>query len=123
MRPHGRDIRRLHRRRLALALSLLAVVAFAGGLALAAAGPGASGAAAAAPAGEVTPQTDDSLPASRVTMFGAAPEEAPDEAWGIGSSIAGTAVVRYTDSGWTLGPPLQASSGAALAPSKVRDVP
>jgi hypothetical protein len=114
LRPHGRDIRRLHRRRLALALSLLAVVAFAGGLALAAAGPGASGAAAAAPAGEVTPQTDDSLPASRVTMFGAAPAEAPDEAWGIGSSIAGTAVVRYTDSGWTLGPPLQDSSGAAL---------
>ena len=35
-------------------------------------------------AGEPTPQTDDSVPATRVTMLGSSPKEATDETWGMG---------------------------------------
>jgi len=90
---------------------------FAGGGVLRAPAPAAG---ADAPA-EVIAQTDDSLPASNVTMVGSSPEEAPSETWGVGEaqggSGAGPAVlVRYTqESGWSLGPSFEASSGGALA--------
>ena len=47
-------------------------------------------------------------------MFGASPAEAPNEAWGIGSSLGRAAVVRYTDAGWTVAPPLEDATGAPL---------
>ncbi len=70
--------------------------------------------------GEVTPQTDAAVPAHEVVMLGAAPEEAPDETWGIGKvgaqSQATWAIVRYTsETGWTLASPMLDGSGAALS--------
>jgi hypothetical protein len=84
----------------ALALALM------GGL-----GRGGAPARAAGQAGNPTPQTDDSVPARKVTMIGASPSEAPDETWGVGEiKENGPAVlVRYTTaSGWSLGPSLPA---------------
>lgn len=67
--------------------------------------------------GEPTPQTDDSVPASQVTMIGSSPNEAPGETWGIGQSGADSGVlVRYVRGiGWSLGAPLLNSSGQPLA--------
>lgn len=79
-------------------------------------GAGVTPAGAAPAAGETTAQTDDSIPAREVTMFGASPKEAPNEAWGIGRSQGVAAVVRYTsESGWSLAPALQDSSGNPLS--------
>jgi len=84
--------------------------------------PGAGGttrAVAQAP-GEPVAQTDDSLPASNVTMIGATPGEggAPggNETWGVGLGASGEpVVVRYAaGAGWSLGPALQNQSGGAL---------
>ncbi len=56
---------------------------------------------------EVVAQTDDSLPAREVTMFGAAPLESADEVFGIGEYRRESSVVHYTPgSGWVLGPAL-----------------
>ncbi len=86
-------------------------------------GPAASTPAAAQPAsGEVTAQTDASVPAAGVTMIGATPEEpgAPGryETWGVGRRGEGKpALVRYylhpapsggEEGSWTLGPELPA---------------
>jgi hypothetical protein len=113
VRARRREIRRHRRRRLALAVSLLALAAALGVAGLLAAG-GSTRASAASAAGEVTPQTDDSVPAGSVTMFGASPAEAANEAWGIGTSLGKAAVVRYTDSGWTVAPPLEDAAGTPL---------
>jgi hypothetical protein len=65
--------------------------------------------------GRPTAQTDDSIPARRVTMIGSSPAEAADETWGIGEVGAegsqAFAIVRYTaDGGWELAPsPLDAA--------------
>jgi hypothetical protein len=110
---------------LALALALLLAL---GGLAP---GSGAVARAGAAPEGEVTPQTDASLPARNVTMIGATPLEAgapgANETWGVGSSTSaqgGPLLVRYTtQTGWTLGPALEDSSGQPLAGFKLQSSP
>jgi hypothetical protein len=97
-------------------------VAVAVALALTGVLPGAGGttrAVAQAP-GEPVAQTDDSLPASNVTMIGATPAEsgAPGdyETWGVGLGASGeAAVVRYAaGAGWSLGPALQDQSGGPL---------
>jgi hypothetical protein len=110
--------RRQARRRRAVALGLLALcLPLALVLAGVLPGPGATTAASgAAGAEEVGVQTDDSLPARDVTMFGSSPSESPGETWGIGET--GTvnsgdfAILRYTaQTGWTLaGAPVDASS-------------
>jgi hypothetical protein len=82
-----------------------------------------SHAAAATGAGEVTAQTDDSLPARGVIMIGSAPLEADaanqNETWGIGEvgsqGDPSWAIVRYTaEGGWALGPQPQSSTGQPL---------
>ncbi|MBA3809788.1 MAG: hypothetical protein H0X28_15555, partial [Solirubrobacterales bacterium] len=78
-----------------------------------------SRAAQGAGSGEPTPQTDNSVPAARVTMIGSSPAEAPGETWGVGQGTAGggfnSTLVRYTrEGGWSLGGALQDSSGAPL---------
>jgi hypothetical protein len=75
--------------------------------------------AAEAGAGEVAAQTDASVPASRVTLIGASPQEAPAETWGIGEANVGGesqwVIVRYTeDGGWTLGAGLLDHAGNPL---------
>ncbi|HXM86774.1 MAG TPA: hypothetical protein VN889_03980, partial [Solirubrobacteraceae bacterium] len=80
-------------------------------------GPGGGGSRAAAQApGEPTPRTDDSVPASNVTMIGSSPNEAPNETWGVGQGEEGNAVlVRYAaGSGWSLGPGLLDADGQPL---------
>jgi hypothetical protein len=65
----------------------------AGGLALlTGGGPLRSPAQAdgATPAAQATAQTDDSLPATNVTMVGSSPGEAPGETWGVGESQGGS---------------------------------
>jgi hypothetical protein len=108
------EIRRHGRRRLVLALSLLALASGLIAVASLALGSDTGRASAAGAPGEVTPQTDDSVPARSVTMFGASPGEEANEAWGIGTSIEGTSVVHYGASGWTLAPALEDSTGAPL---------
>jgi hypothetical protein len=81
---------------------------------------GGSHAAAQSSEGQPTPQTDASVPARQVTMIGASPSEAPDETWGIGQSNKGSGVpvavlVRYTDSGWSLGPSVLDATGKPLS--------
>jgi hypothetical protein len=104
----------------ALAVGTVGAVALApGGLPGAGAGAG-SRASAQVSEGTPTPQTDASVPARQVTMIGASPSEAPDETWGIGQSNKGSGVpvsvlVRYTDSGWSLGRSLLDASGQPLA--------
>jgi hypothetical protein len=100
-------------------IAIVGLAAFA--LALAGAllgvGPGGDGSRAAAQApGEPTPRTDDSVPASNVTMIGSSPNEAPNETWGVGQGEEGNAVlVRYVaGSGWSLGPGLLAANGQPL---------
>ena len=72
-------------------------------------------------AGEVTPQTDASVPATHVTMIGSSPKEAPGETWGLGLNRAGAAtLVRYTpETGWVLGAGLLDSGGQALSDFKL----
>jgi hypothetical protein len=121
VRPHsiltGRP-GRLVSAALALALGSLALVVLVGL-------PGATSRASAQgggeEAGEVTPQTDASLPATRVTMIGSAPKEAADETWGLGLNRAGESVlVRYTpETGWTLGPALLDAGGQPLSGFKL----
>jgi hypothetical protein len=103
---------------------LAAVLVLVGALVLALAnglpGGGSSRAAAQPASVEAIPQTDDSVPAPKVTMIGASPSEAPDETWGVGESGEGAGasavLVRYTsETGWSLGPGLQNSAGAPLA--------
>jgi hypothetical protein len=116
--------RRGRSRRPSLPACLIALVAALG---LAAALTGALGlggdlrASAQTGGGEPTAQTDDSVPAARVTMIGASPEEAPNETWGLGQSNSGASVlVRYaTGSGWSLGPPLLNASGQPLSGFKL----
>jgi len=81
----------------------------------------ASAQASAEEAGEVTSQTDASVPATHVTMIGASPNEAGDETWGLGLSRAGASVlVRYTAAtGWSLGPGLLNSAGQPLVGFKL----
>jgi hypothetical protein len=71
--------------------------------------------------GEVTPQTDASVPATHVTMIGSSPKEAADETWGLGLNRAGAStLVRYTpEAGWVLGPGLLDSTGQPLAGFKL----
>jgi hypothetical protein len=93
-------------------------------------GGGTSPAAGQEAAGEVTPQTDDSVPASDVTMIGSSPGEAGAgryETWGVGQEGSlGTVVVRYAaqnehaaETGWSLGPALQDEAGQALGEFKL----
>lgn len=85
--------------------------------------PGFGGGARAAAEGgsEPTPQTDDSVPASHVTMIGASPAEAPYETWGMGQAGDGTGMlVRYVrGDGWSLGPSLLDSAGQPLSGFKL----
>jgi len=73
---------------------------------------------------EPQPQTDDSVPASNVTMIGASPQEAPDETWGLGEVLGGSGaspavLVRYTrGGGWGLGPALEDAAGQPLSDFK-----
>jgi hypothetical protein len=97
-----------------LALAFLAVAArqvFSGT-------PSASGQAGGP--GEVTAQTDDSVPAHRVTMFGASPQEAAGETWGLGRREGASILVRYTSAGgWTLGGNLLDESAQPLSGFKL----
>jgi hypothetical protein len=104
---------RLRPTRLALALALAGVLVLATSLTLTGAlpGSGATPRAAASSSTEALPQTDASVPAHRVTMIGATPEEpgAPGaaETWGVGIDGSTTVLVRYASgAGWTLGPGL-----------------
>jgi hypothetical protein len=116
LRPAKKISRRSRRR--GLGYSVLAACALAT-LALLV-GSGATPRATAQVGGtlqaEVTPQTDDSLPLSSVTMIGASPKEAPGETWGIGkTSAGGFGLVRYTsEGGWTLGPQFLDAEGHPL---------
>jgi hypothetical protein len=111
------------RRRLSLAclLALVGTLTLLGVLSGLVAIGGGGGAVAQTAAGEPTAQTDDSVPAPRVTMIGASPGEAPNETWGVGQSEEGAStLVRYTTgSGWSLGPPLLDAAGAPLAGFKL----
>jgi hypothetical protein len=80
-------------------------------------GPAATPTAAGqAGGGEVTPQTDASVPARNVTMIGSSPAEAPDETWGMGQYGSASVLVRYQPStGWSLGPGLLNSAGQPLS--------
>jgi hypothetical protein len=99
------------RRRLALASAPLLLAAVA--LVLAHAGAGAGSRAGAQPAqGEPTAQTDASVPASDVTLFGASPAETPGETWGLGTHEGAAALVRYTTAGgWSAGSALLDAEG------------
>jgi hypothetical protein len=102
---------------LSLATVLVGVL-LAFGLALAGVLPAGSGSRAAGPSGsgEVTAQSDDSVPATDVTMFGASPQEAAGETWGMGTLGGKTVLVRYTaEGGWVIGPKLLDSSGNTLS--------
>ncbi len=106
-------VRRRRRRALAIAIAIAGLTALA--WILTATLPGSGRASAAAPPGEVTPQTDDSVPAQGVTLFGASPGEAPGETWGIGRSLGGATIVRYAEgAGWSQAPPLENSTGERL---------
>ncbi len=97
---------RLNRRplgRLLRAACVAGMLAAALLAALALAPPGRVGAGRAAGQGggegETTAQTDDSVPARAVTFFGASPEEAAGEVWGLGSREGNPTVVDYTSAG------------------------
>lgn len=110
---------------------LASALALAAGLTLAVKllGAGMTSRAAAQPAAvEVTPQTDDSVPAQDVTMIGATPLEAPgtNETWGVGQAGSTTVLVRYVhqnpstrEGGWSLGPALLSSAGQPLSGFKL----
>src|SRR5580700_5817209 len=107
------------RRRL-FGLSALACALVAFTLASGLPGGGGTGKASGqATAAEVHFYTDDAVPANSVMMFGASPEEAPNEAWGIGrAGQAGTpnyVIVRYAaGAGWTRAPAMLNSTGQLL---------
>jgi len=120
------------------ALTLVVPLALIGPLLPVAAlsGPGASARAAAQPApAEPVPQFDDSVPARRVTMIGATPDEAGApgelETWGLGvprgsgSESAGAELVRYFHDAlsgegvWSLGPALESSAEQPLSDFKL----
>jgi hypothetical protein len=107
---------RVRRRRAALGLFVLGALLAATLLGSSVLG-GSSRAIAQLAPGEPTPQTDDSVPASHVTMIGASPNEAPAETWGIGQNGADSGVlVRYVrGEGWSLGPALLNSAGQPLS--------
>ncbi|HEX4482810.1 MAG TPA: hypothetical protein VH081_03420, partial [Solirubrobacteraceae bacterium] len=117
-----RPLARRHRRRrtsLGAALLTLAVVALVLVAVLAGAGGTQRAAGQIAP-GEPTPQSDASVPAQRVTIFGASPVEAANETWGIGDSNQGNGgssatIVRYSSSGWTIGASLLNHAGEPLS--------
>jgi hypothetical protein len=124
LRPRRPIASRLRRRRRWLGACALAAGALALALVLAGGLPGSgwtSRASGQTSAGEPVPQTDDSVPAVRVTMIGASPSEAPAETWGVGEAKEGgpTVVVRYTsENGWSLGPGL-VNAGQPLAGFKL----
>lgn len=112
--------RRVHVRRRRSALGAVALAGLVLALAIglpAGSVPRASGLAGV---GEMVAQTDDSVPATRVTMFGSSPLEAPDEAWGVGQRGGGSVLVRYLpenagqEGGWSLGSPFLDSTGTPL---------
>ena len=105
-------------RRVALGvLALLGTLTF---LVVGLSGSPASSHAAPAGGGEPTPQTDDSVPATDVTMLGSSPKETPDETWGLGEKNHATTLVRYTpETGWTLGPALLNAAGQPLSGFKL----
>ncbi len=109
------------RRRRAPAALAIAAAALALALAIATlGGAGAPRALGQAPAGEVTPQSDASVPANEVLMLGSSPQEAPAEAWGIGRVGARNQnnwrIVHYsTGAGWTLAPSMLDGAGNALS--------
>jgi hypothetical protein len=114
-----------------LAAAVVAVALVAAGLTELAGGGVLHPPAAAAEGGvapEATAQTDDSLPASDVTMIGSSPQEAPSETWGVGEPQGGSGdgpavLVRYTqESGWSLGPAFEGAAGGALQGFRL-DVP
>jgi hypothetical protein len=107
---------RPQRRRATFGLLLLGGLLLAALAGSALLGGGSRAGAQPAP-GEPTPQTDDSLPATQVTMIGASPNEAPGETWGIGQNGADSGVlVRYVrGTGWSLGGRLLNASGQPLA--------
>ena len=114
MRSQARLIGPRRRRALPAALVLAAALALALAVVLAGAG-GVPSAAGSGGEGEPTPQSDDSLPAIDVTMFGASPAEAPGETWGLGSHERQPTLVRYSPAeGWAPGPALLNSSGAPV---------
>jgi hypothetical protein len=106
--------------------SLLVLLALAGSLAIVGAVDGIPGVdggsrAEALNGAEPVPRTDDSIPASRVTMIGSSPSEAANETWGVGQGSEGEAVlVRYVaGAGWSLGPGLLDETGASLSGFKL----
>ncbi len=121
---------RNRRARLRPAFILATLVGLSGALvlSLALSLPGSTGlrrAAGQTSGGEVTPQTDDAVPARGVVMIGSSPSEAPDETWGIGEigslGSGSWAIVRYDDNaGWSRAPWLDVNghppSGVVLKP-------
>ncbi len=104
-------------RRLRVAVATFTLAAAIAAIALTGA---SSSSRAAVSAGEERPQTDNSVPAPNVTMIGSSPDEAPDEAWGVGQGNGAgrfrSPLVRYTSSsGWSLGPVYEDFSGAPLS--------
>lgn len=119
VRARAARVKRRRRRALLLGIGVLA----AGALALGCwpGGRGSSSLGAQATGAEPTAQTDASVPASRVTLIGASPQEAPAETWGIGEANVGGqgsqwVIVRYTETGgWSLGPGLLNAEGGPLS--------
>jgi hypothetical protein len=108
------------RRRIRRVSALCALVALLALVALTAPWrAGTSLASGQAATGEVSVQTDASVPAESVLMLGSSPQEAPGETWGIGrlglGGHAPTAVVRYeAGAGWTLAPTILDGEGRPL---------
>lgn len=104
------------RRRPLIVLVALAALALAAGVLVGVGPTGDASRAVAQTPSEPTPRTDDSLPASNVTMIGSSPNEAHNETWGVGQGEERNAVlVRYvTGAGWSLGPRLLDASGQPL---------
>ncbi|HTQ68967.1 MAG TPA: hypothetical protein VMI13_09790 [Solirubrobacteraceae bacterium] len=105
-------------RRLALALGVAAAIT---SVVLVALGIGGTASRAAFAPPPPTAQTDDAVPAGKVTMIAATPEEAGaggGETWGIGREVGSQStnlLVRYTSQqGWLRAPSLP--EGFALAP-------
>jgi len=70
--------------------------------------------------GEPTAQTDDSLPAANVILFGSSPGEAAGETWGVGEvgmlQSGKWGIVQYTSAGgWSLAPGPFDSAGNQLS--------
>jgi hypothetical protein len=104
-----------------LGASVLAAGAIGGAFSLGLSLPGATPRAAAQGAGEETiAQTDGSITANHVTMFGASPGEATYETWGLGLYNEHSVLVRWTPAtGWARGPELLDAAGQPLAGFKL----